>query len=54
VCTPILACPGGACLSTAEQAAMCVSHPGAIACPAGFPTQNTLSLGLSDTRDCGA
>jgi hypothetical protein len=54
VCQPNLACPGGACLTAAEQVAMCVSHAGSVACPAGFPTQTIVSLGVSDTRTCGA
>jgi hypothetical protein len=52
VCQPNLACTGGACLSAAQQASMCVSHAGSMVCPAGFPTKTTLSLGVSDTRAC--
>jgi hypothetical protein len=54
VCQPNLACTGGACLTAAEQASMCVSHPGTMACPAGFPTQTVVSLGVSDTRTCSS
>ncbi len=52
VCQPDLACTAGACLSPAEQGSMCVSQAGSIACPAGFPNQTLVSLGVTDDRAC--
>jgi hypothetical protein len=54
VCTPNLACTGGACLDAAEQMNLCVSHSGMTACPAGFPTQTVVASAIADGRGCGS
>lgn len=53
VCQPDQVCTGGACLDAAEQGALCVSHAGSMACPAGFPTQTLAAQGAIDSRGCG-
>jgi hypothetical protein len=54
VCQATLACTGGACLSAAEQPSMCISQAGSMACPAGFPNQTLVSMGVADGRGCSA
>jgi hypothetical protein len=54
VCQPDTPCGGGACLTAAEQSSLCVSHPGAVPCPPGFLTSNSVAAGAIDTRGCGA
>ena len=54
LCQPDLSCPGGACLTTAQQAGLCVAHSGMTACPSGYSNQTIVSLGIKDTRGCGS
>jgi hypothetical protein len=53
VCQPDLSCAGGACMSLTEQAGMCVSATGDVACPAGLPTKTVVALSVVDNRACG-
>jgi hypothetical protein len=54
VCAATLTCPSGACLSSAQSGAMCISQVGANACPPGFATRTLVAQKIGDTRNCGA
>jgi len=52
VCTPNLACTGGACLDAVDAVSMCIAQAGAVTCPMGFSTRSIVALGVTDARAC--
>ena len=53
ICFPNLSCPTGACLTTPEEANLCVSKLGIQTCPAGFPNATVVAQSYNDYRACG-
>src|SRR6185503_2838392 len=45
---------GNECVPNPAPFTMCVSQPGAVACPSGFPTQHLVGTSVTDTRGCSA
>ena len=53
LCTPTLACPGGACLDSSQQTNLCIATPGNVLCPTGYTQRTIVAGGYLDTRSCG-
>lgn len=45
---------GKVCQPSAQTQVRCVSHPGQLACPAGFPVAHEFYEGVTDTRSCNS